>query len=40
MEKVITGFWDGEPIWRYETAQEIFAREIDKAFNGKEVITL
>lgn len=22
-QKVITGDWDGEPIWRYKTAEEV-----------------
>lgn len=21
-DKIIMGYWDGEPIWRYKTAQE------------------
>lgn len=25
-EKVITGEWNGEPIWRWETPEEMFTR--------------
>lgn len=30
MEKVINGYWDGQPIWRYKTAQEVLLEELQK----------
>jgi hypothetical protein len=29
-EKVITGEWDGKPIWRYRTAEEVLLDELRK----------
>lgn len=28
--KIITGDWDGEPIWRYETAEERLINELNQ----------
>ena len=30
MEKIITGDWDGQPIWRYKTSAEKLLEEIEK----------
>ena len=30
MKKIITGTWDGETIWRYETVYEQLMKEIEK----------
>lgn len=30
MEKVITGYWDNEPIWRYKTKQEELLEAVQK----------
>lgn len=29
-EKIITGDWDGIPIWRYKTAEELLLEELEK----------
>jgi hypothetical protein len=28
IKKIITGYWDGEPIWRYETASEVLVEAL------------
>ena len=33
MKKIITGEWDGEPIWRYQTAGEALVEALDHAKN-------
>lgn len=30
LEKIILGYWDNEPIWRYKTAAEMLSEEIEK----------
>lgn len=30
MEKIINGFWDGLPIWRYKTAAEALIEDLQK----------
>ena len=30
MEKIITGWWDGLPIWRYKTSQEKFLEVVNE----------
>ncbi len=39
MEKIINGYWDGEPIWRYKTAGEVLLEAIsehDEIINDKQ----
>ena len=31
-EKVITGEWDGQPIWRKRTAGEVLANELEEVW--------
>lgn len=33
MEKIILGYWDGLPIWRYKTAAEQLAEELTRRQN-------
>ena len=36
MKKIITGEWDGLPIWRYQTVGKLLIEELEKA-NEAEV---
>lgn len=33
MEKIINGWWDGQPIWREKTAGEVLSDLLDEAQN-------
>lgn len=39
-KKIINGYWDGEPIWRWETAQEQMTKELNKVFMKPELETI
>lgn len=36
-EKVITGDWDGQPIWRERTAAEVLAHELEVNLEKKSM---
>lgn len=38
MKKIITGYWDNEPIWRYQTAAEQLLEELEQRHELKPVV--
>lgn len=36
MEKIITGEWDGQPIWRQKTAHDKLAEELNKPMSNPQ----